>query len=291
MKFDSFVFYPYSSTGSGNWKINLSRPMNAAITPYSKYIVMAIQVTNYDPSAGTIILDSHSDLWTFVSCGSGCGTQSILFFYIMNVGPTGTVTSQNTGSFVPITIPFGATTTLYFGSSYDLSLNNYNYQSISDAVGEHDVFLILSGTKVTAANSSVYSQNLPFAATFTADNIAAFSQNVYSCSSGGNQNFQFNITNSQYSSYNINKLTLNATGFTVSTPVPAPAGWTSSYSSGMITWSTTGGGIAIGSTLPFSWTGKAPTVTSGTQYTFPASVTFAGGTITSQSVTTGCYVS
>ena len=170
------------------------------------------------------------------------------------------------------------------------ALNNYNYQEINDAVSEHDVFLILSGTKVTASSSGVYSQNLPFAATFTADNVASFSQNVYSCTSGTQQNFQMNITNSKFSSYNINKLVLNATGFTVSTPVPAPVGWTSTYSSGMITWSTSGTGIAIGSTLPFSWTGTAPTVTTGAQYTFPAYVTFTNGQITSQSVTTGCYV-
>lgn len=290
MIFSSFVFYPYSQTG-GPWVVNLSSPMNAAVTPYSKYMVLSIQVTNDDPNAGTIILDSHTDLWTFVSCSGGCGSQSLLFFYIMNVATSGTVTSASSGSFVPITIPFGATATLYFGSQTDLSLGSYNYQSISDSVGEHDVFLILSGTKVLTTNSSLYSQNLPFSATFTADNIAAFSQNVYECSPGTQQTFQLSISNAKYSANSINQLTVNTSGLSYSTPVPAPSGWTATPGTGTITWKTVGSGIAVGSTLTFSWTGDIPSGSAGIQYTFPSTAYFSGGKITSQIVTTGCYVS
>lgn len=291
MIFSSFVFYPYSQTG-GPWVVNLSSPMNAAITPYSKHMVLGVQVTNDDPQAGTIVLDSHTDLWTFVSCSGGCGTQSILFFYIMNVAPSGTVTSTSQGSFVPISIPYGATVTLYFGSQNDLSLGSYNYQSITDAVGEHDVFLILSGTKVLTSNSTLYSQNLPFAATFTADNIASYSQNVYSCSPGTQQNFQLSITNSKYSAYTINQLTVDTSGLSVVTPISSPSGWTGSYNSNTetITWSTTGSGIGIGSTVTFSWTANIPSGSAGTQYTFPSTAYFSGGSITSQQVTTGCYI-
>lgn len=290
MIFSSFTFYPYSQTGNP-WVVNLSDPMNAAVTPYSKHMVLGVQVTNDDPDAGTIVLDSHTDLWTFVSCSGGCGSQSLLFFYIMNVASDGTVTSTSTGSFVPIEIPFGSTVTLYFGSQNDLSLGNYNYQYINDAVGEHDVFLIMSGTKVLTSNSTLYSQNLPFAATFTADNIAAYSQNVYICSAGTQQTFQLSLSNSAFSAYNINKLTVNTSGLSFVTPVASPSGWTSSYSSGTITWSATGSGITVGNSLTFSWTGNIPSGSTGVQYTFPSTAYFNNGQITTQQVTTGCYVS
>ena len=115
MVFRSFDFYNYSSTGSPNWTVNLSSAQPAAVTPYNKPIVFSAQVTNNDPAAGTIVVDAHTDLWTFLSCGSGCGTQAFLSFYVINVGSGGTITSTNSATFVPIQIPYGATATVYFG--------------------------------------------------------------------------------------------------------------------------------------------------------------------------------
>ena len=118
MAFSSFDFYGYSQV-NGPWTVNLAQPLAANISPFNHQIVFSAQVTNIDPSVGTIVVNSHTDLWTFVSCGSGCGSQTLLFFYVMNVLPNGTITSTTQGSFVPIQIPYGVTKTIYFGSAND----------------------------------------------------------------------------------------------------------------------------------------------------------------------------
>src|SRR5579864_9516067 len=72
MAFNSFSYYNYTQTG-GPWKINLAKPLTANIAPYNMPIALSAQITNNDPSAGTIVVDAHTDLWTFVSCSGGCG--------------------------------------------------------------------------------------------------------------------------------------------------------------------------------------------------------------------------
>ena len=297
MIFSSFSFYNYSSTGSPNWTVNLTSAQNAAITPFNKPIVLSAQVTNDDPSGGTIIVSSHTNLWTFLSCGSGCGQQAYLSFYVMNVGSGGNITSTTYGSYVPIQIPYGATKTIYFGSNCDLSTSScsYSYQSINDAVSEHDVFMIFSGTMVSANNATLYSQNLPYSATFTSDNIASYSESPTTCGNGSSTSFSLKLTNSKWtpSGDGINQVVVQASTFNppLVQPLP-PAGWTVSVSSGTITWNAISSTYYIlpGSTLSFSWGGTAPVVNSGTQFTFVSAATWSAGTILSQPIVTGCYV-
>ena len=294
MVFSSFNFYSYSETG-GPWQINLGSAQSAAVTPYSKGIAFSMQITNNDPRAGTIVVDSHTDLWTFLSCGSGCGSQSLLAFYVMNVGSDGTISSTNQGSFVPIQIPYEATKTIYFGCSYDTSLNSCfggssSAQAITDAMSEHDVFLIFSGTEVSAENSTLYSQNLPFAATFTSDNIATFSQTPTTCGNGSSATFTLSVTNTAWSPSgdDINQVQVQAASFNPPTSQPVTSGWSAVVNSGTITW--TGGTIAPGQTQTFTWTGTAPYVSTGTEEVFISTVGWNAGTITSQLIDTGCYV-
>ncbi|MDG6994281.1 MAG: hypothetical protein JRN52_00040 [Nitrososphaerota archaeon] len=298
MSFSSFTFYGYSQE-NGPWTVNLSSPLAANISPYKRHIVFSAQVTNIDPAVGTIVVNSHTDLWTFVSCASGCGSESLLFFYVMNVLPNGTITSTTQGSYVPIEIPYGVTKTIYFGSANDLSLDNYAAQSINDNVGEHDVFMIFSGTMVSAKNATLYAQNLPFAATFVADNLATWTQTPKSCPQGQSTTFSQTITNTQWSvsggSNGINEVKIEAGAFSSISAISQPSGWNTAtvYPNGTIIWTSNGNGNAIhaGTSGTFSWSGVAPSVTTGTQYVFPSTVMFNNGQVISQPIDTGCFVS
>jgi flagellin-like protein len=305
MIFSSFTFYGYTTTSNicaagYLCNINLSSAQPAAITPYGTTpIAFSVQITNNDPSAGTIVIDSHTDLWTFLSCGSGCGTQSLLGFYVMNVLANGTITSRTQNSFSPIMITYGATKTIYFGSGCDLSIcSSYSPQSISDAIGEHDVFMIFSGALVSASNSSLYSQNLPYTATFASDNIAGFSETPTTCGNGSSiPSFSLTVTNSKWSPAGdgIDVVSVNASAFTnVQAPIAqSPIGWIPSVSSsGIITWTATNSAYYImpSNSLKFIWSGTAPVVSTGTQYTFLSTAYWNSGTIKSQQIDTGCFV-
>ena len=130
MNFSSYAFYTYTQEG-GPWQIDISHRHPAAYLPYGTDIVISLQIKNTDPAEGTVTIDPHSELTTFEQCASGCGTFPSLQFYVTNMAPNGTVTSVNQGSFVPIKIPYGASQTLYFGSSNDLSLGSYQSYSIT----------------------------------------------------------------------------------------------------------------------------------------------------------------
>ena len=303
MIFSSFTFYGYTTTSNVCntgyvCNIALSSAQPAAITPFgTKPIAFSVQITNNDPSAGTIVIDAHTDLWTFLSCGSGCGTQSLLGFYVMNVLANGTITSRTQNSFTPIILPYGATQTVYFGSSCDLSIcTSYSPQSINDAMGEHDVFMIFSGALVSASNSSLYSQNLPYSATFTSDNIAGFSETPTTCGNGSATLFSLTVSNSNWSpaADGINKVVENASVFSSvqATILQSPTGWTPSVSSGIITWTATTSAYYImpGNHLIFGWSATAPVVSTGTQYTFLSTSYWSGGTIQSQQIDAGCFV-
>ncbi len=296
MVFSSFTFYTYSAMGNP-WKVNLASAQSAAITPYGVPLVFSVQFTNNDPSGGTIFIDSHTDLWTFLSCGGGCGTQQLLTFYVMNVAPDGTITSVNQGSFVPIQIPYGTTKTIFFGAASDLSLSTYSSQSVTDSASfpynEFDVFLIFSGSLVSAKNSTLYSQNLPFAATFSSDNIALYSQTPTQCGNGTQTQFALTVTNSGYSSNKFNQVVVQAGPFFSSLQAVSANGWTYQITNGIITWTTNSNFTSPGSSITFRWSGTSPIVHNGTQVTFPSTVYWNGGssTITSQLITTGCYVS
>src|SRR5579875_480305 len=293
MIFSSFEFYSYSSTSP--WKVSLVSAEPAAITPYNQYIAFSAQVTNDDPTGGTIVVNAHTDLWTFVSCTGGCGGGSLLAFYVMNVGSDGTVTSTNQNTYVPIQIPYGATKTIYFGSSCDLSTSGYTFsgQSVSDYMSEHDVFMIFSGTMINPKNSTLYSQNLPFAATFTSDNIALFSQTPTVCGNGSSTTFNLHVTNTNWSPSGdgIYNVTVQAPTFNPPSSQPTPpSGWSVTVKAGAIIWTTSSSYIQPGQTLTFSWQGTAPVVSTGTQVTFISSVYWNSGTIRSQPINTGCFV-
>ncbi len=299
MRFSTFDFYNYSVDTSTNWVVNLSSAQSAAVTPFKKPVVFSAQITNNNPDEGTIVVNAHTDLWTFLSCGSGCGTQSLLGFYVMNVAQNGTVTSTSYGSFVPITIPYGDTQTIYFGSACDLSISScsgYTTQSISDYESEHDVFMIFSGTLVASSNSTLYSQNLPFSATFTSDNIAQFSQSPTQCYSSTTTKFNLTVTNSAWSpsTHWINVVTVNPSNFTAlsaGSQPSAPTGWTVQVSaSGVITWTTSSNPIVPGKSLTFQWKATSPTVSTSTQFVFPSSVQWNSGVILTQPIDSGCYI-
>ncbi|MHB1907905.1 MAG: hypothetical protein ACYCQJ_03415 [Nitrososphaerales archaeon] len=289
MQFSSFQFYNYVTTSPP--VINFSSAETAAVTPYNHVMVLSAKVTNNDPSGGTLVINSHTDLWTFLSCSGGCGGQSLVVFYVVNVSPSGAITSTNQGSFSPIILPFGAAVTVYFASSTDLSTGNFATQSIYDNYGEHDVFMIFSGTLVAARNSSLYSQNLPFAATFTSDNIAGYAQTPTICGNGTSTTFSLTVTN-QWSEKpaSISEVVVQASSMS-NVVAQAPAGWSESVSSGTITWTSSSNYIQPGSSLTFIWSATSPIVSVGTQLTFPAYVIWNGGQITSQDINTGCYAS
>ena len=293
MVFSSFTFYTYSSTG-GPWKINFSSAQSAAISPYNIQIAISAKVTNNDPSGGTIVVGSHTSVWTFVSCSSGCGGQALIFFYVMNVGSDGTISSTSQNSFAPIEIPYGATKTIYFGSANDLSQGSYAAQSINDQIGEHDVFMIFSGSLVAAKNSTLYSQNLPFAATFTSDNIGSMSESPTTCGNGTASTFSLDVSNTPVtpSGDGISQVTLQTSSFS-GISASAPAGWTYSISSGTITWKASSSSYYIqeSKSLTFTWSGTSPIVTAGDQVIFPSVITWASGTIVNQPMSMGCFVS
>ena len=310
MIFSSFTFYGYTTSTSvcaAGYPCNIafSSAQPAAITPCgpfqsstkscssAPYIVFSVQVTNNDPSAGTIVIDSHTDLWTFLSCGSGCGSQSLLAFYVMNVLANGTITSRTQNSFNPIMIPYDATKTIFFGSSCDLSIcSSYTPQSISDSIGEHDVFMIFSGALVSASNSTLYSQNLPYSATFTSDNIAGFSETPTTCGNGSSTSFSLTVSNSNWTPAGdgIESVSVNASGFSNVLPAVPPTGWSTSETSGIITWTTSTNYIMPGQSVTFDWNATAPIVSTGTQYTFLSTALWNSGTILSQQIDTGCFV-
>jgi hypothetical protein len=294
MLFSSFKYYTYSST-SPKYVVNLGNPQTASITPYNKQIVLSAQVTNNDPSGGTIIVDAHADLWTFVSCAGGCGSQSLIFFYIVNVAANGTITSSSQGSYTPIQIPYGSTQTLYFASANDISLGNFGPQLINDQVSEHDVFMIFSGTLVTAKNDTLYAQNLPFAATLAADNIAQWSFSPTSCSNGSSSTFSLVVTNSQNSvaGTGINQIVMSVGSFSGTTYGTPPTGWSCSGTTTITcTASSSAYYITPGNSKTFTWSGTAPIVHGGTVVTFPSTAKWpsGSGTIVSQPIDTGCYV-
>ncbi len=292
MIFSSFQFYSYKTTSPP--VVNLNSPLSGAVTPYNEAIVMSAEITNNDPSGGTIVLDAHSDLWTFLSCSSGCGGQSLLSFYVVNVSPSGAVTSTNSSSFSPILLPFGVTKTIYFASSKDLSTcssNCFATELVSDGIGEHDVFIIISGTLVSSKNATLYSQNLPFASTFTADNIAGFSSTPTACGNDTSTTFSLQVTNElSESSASITKVVVQASSMSGLT-AQNPTGWTNTINGGTITWTASSNYITPGTSQTFVWSGTSPTIHTGTQLTFPSTATWNGGTVTTQNINTGCYAS
>ena len=269
-------------------------------------MVLSVSITNDDPNLGTIVLNSETNIWITETCDFGstegnCPNGNPVFvFYAINVNPTtGAITNTAQGSFSQIIIPYGTTKTLYYGSEFDMSLNSFSYSALSSFnsqgqqlsyYGQFAVFMLFSGTKITQQSIQAYGQNIPFESTSAADNLAWYSETPTTCTAGTQSTFQLTVNNSAFSnSANaINKIVLNASAFTVATPLPTPpASWSGSVSNGIITW-TAGTQIAPGSALTFSWKGTPPLSAKGLQLILPLVVYWNGGTVPVQSQAEVC---
>jgi hypothetical protein len=289
MIFNQYSFYGYSST-KGSYVIDISHPHSGAILPFqSPAIALSLQITNNDPGLGTITLDSHTDLFIYETCPQGCGGNVPLFaFYLVNVANNGTITSINKGSFVPIQVPYGRTVTLYFASQYDLSQAGFATECIcaigqKASTGEYDVFMILSGTDTGAQSLSLYSQNLPFAASYVSNDIGWFSETPVTCVHGAITNFTLTVVDSQYSQDDIVQVSINASSFSSLSAIPQSP-WKLSISSGVITWSN--GNLDPSKVMSFSWGGRTPPVV-GNQLVLPLTITWSNGFVQQSAV--GCY--
>ena len=275
---------------------------------YQTPIAFSVNITNDDPSLGTIVINSASNLWVIETCDSGvtegsCPSGNPFFvFYVMNVNAsTGVITSTSSGSFSEIEIPYGVTKTLYYGAAYDLSLQPLSAVGLTSSLssnpfyyGQFAVFLLFAGTKIVSSNSQVYGQNIPFESTTAADNFGWYSETPVSCNPGVSTTFTLTVNDSVFASTmnGISQIVLNASSFSNVHIVSSPAHWTGSVTAGTITWtnSTDAGAILPGVSDSFTWSATAPSPTSTTQYIFPLSITWAGGEVTNLQAATVCTV-
>jgi hypothetical protein len=267
-----------------------------------------VNITNDDPSLGTIVINSQSNLWVIETCDSGvtegnCPSGNPFFvFYVMNVNPTtGEINSNASGSFAEIQIPYGVTKTLYYGAAYDLSLQPFSVVGLTSSLssnpfyyGQFAVFLLFAGTKIVSTNSLVYGQNIPFESTTAADNFGWYSETPISCNPGVSNSFTLTVNDSVFAStaFGISKIVLNASAFSGVTVGTLPSGWHGSVAAGIITWtnSTDAGAIGPGVFDNFAWSATAPSPTIATQYIFPLTITWDGGEITNIQAATVCTV-
>ncbi|MHB1907906.1 MAG: hypothetical protein ACYCQJ_03420 [Nitrososphaerales archaeon] len=296
MEFSSYNYYSVAYSG-GKWIVDLSNPHSAALLPNGITPVFSMKITNNDPGIGTISVDSHTDLWLYNVCPAGCGTEPLFTFYAVNVAPNGTITSTTQGSFSQINIPYGSTQTIYFGSANDLSSGSFSSITMSEAhnvaLGEYDVFIIISGSDSTSIDSVLYAQNLPFAGTFFADNVAWYSETPELCTHSSLTTFSLTVNNSEFSSYGIYQISINGSSLSNVAPTQTPSGWKSYDDLGVVTWNTTKNGQYIAgakSSKTFGWSGTAPT-SIGTQFVFLVTIYWTGGTVSIQQSAAGCYVS
>ena len=275
---------------------------------YQTPIAFSVNITNDDPSLGTIVINSASNLWVIETCDSGvtegnCPSGNPFFvFYVMNVNTTtGAITSTASGSFAEIEIPYGVTKTLYYGASYDLSLQPYSVVGLTSSLstnpyyyGQFAVFLLFAGTKIVSSNSQVYGQNIPFESTTAADNFGWYSETPVACTHGSSTTFTLTVNDSIFAStmYGMSQIVLNASAFSNVNIVTSPAGWGGSVTSGTITWtnSTDAGAIIPGVSDTFKWSATAPTPGIATQYIFPLTITWDGGQVTNLQAATVCTV-
>jgi hypothetical protein len=276
--------------------------------PYQTPIAFSVNITNDDPSLGTIVINSESNLWVIETCDSGvtegnCPSGNPFFvFYVMNVNPsTGVISSTSAGSFAEIVIPYGVTKTLYYGAAYDLSLQPYSVVGLTSAVssnqfyyGQFAVFLLYAGTKIVSSSSQVYGQNIPFESTTAADNLGWYTETPVSCNPGVSNTFTLNVNDSWFANpeYGITQIVLNGSAFSGVTVGTLPSHWTGSVNTGTITWtnSTDAGAIGPGVTDSFQWKATAPSPSSTTQYVFPFTITWDGGEVTTLQAAAVCTV-
>lgn len=313
-----------ASVSSSSWIVDVAHPHPGSLTPegftancyvnannyyvctYDQVpMVLSVNITNDDPSLGTIVLDSETNMWVTETCDFGStegncpNGNPVYVFYAINVNPTtGAISSLNQGSFSQIVIPYGTTKTLYYGGEFDLSLNSFNdvalasYNSQGQQLsyyGQFAVFLLFAGTKITQTSIQSYGQNIPFESTSAADNLGWYSETPTTCTAGQQSNFQLKINDSAFANvnYGINKIVLNASDFNSISVGTPPSGWTDSVSNGFITWNA-GTPIGINTALTFPWSGTPPAGDTGQQLILPLVIYWNGGTVTVQSQAEVC---
>jgi hypothetical protein len=265
-----------------------------------------VNITNDDPNLGTIVINAESNLWIMQTCDSGVTEGScpngnpVYVFYLMDVNTaTGAVTSTTPATFTQITIPYGVTKTLFYGSANPLLFGNYGAVSLSNdgntnqyIYGQYSVFLLFSGTKITSTGVSVYGQNLPFESTTSVDDLGWYTETPTSCTSNTLTSFTLNVNDSVFSYSSINKIVVNASAFTGSTYYSLPASWTGSAVGGVITYQSTGSShdIKKGNNLNFYWRGTSPTTSTLIQSVFPITIYWRSGTSTTLQADTYCNV-
>ena len=281
--------------GTTTYTLTSTTTSTSSTSPFYQIpVAFSVNITNDDPSLGTIVINSASNLWVIETCDSGvtegnCPSGNPFFvFYIMDVNPsTGAVTSTTGGSFAEIVIPYGVTKTLYYGAAYDTSLQPFSTVGLTTAIstnpfyyGQFSVFLLFSGTKIVSPSVLVYGQNIPFESTTAADNFGWVSQTPTSCNPGVSTTFSLNVNDSIFAYANptnpvgVDNIVINSSAFSAISVSSSPPGWTGTANSpnpGYITWSTPTQAdyIANGTTDTFTWKGTTPTPSSSTQYIFP----------------------
>jgi|GEM_PF-6575841 hypothetical protein len=310
--------YTTTSTVSSTYTTTSTKTSTSTSTSFGFYqtpVAFSVNITNDDPSLGTIVINSASNLWVIETCDSGtaegnCPSGNPFFvFYIMDVNPsTGAVTSTAAGSFAEIVIPYGVTKTLYYGAAYDISLQSFTPVGLTSAIstnafyyGQFSVFLLFSGTKIISPQVLVYGQNIPFESTTAADNFGWVAQTPTTCNPGAPTTFSLNVNDSIFAYANpnnpvgVDNIVINSSAFSSVSVSSSPTGWTgtaNSPSTGYITWSTgtKADYIANGTTDTFTWQGTAPSPASSTQYIFPITVTWSTGDITTVQSALECSV-
>jgi hypothetical protein len=310
--------YTTTSTTTSTYTTTSTKTSTSTSTSFGYYqtpVAFSVNITNDDPSLGTVVINSASNLWVIETCDSGtaegnCPSGNPFFvFYLMDVNPsTGAVTSTAQGSFAEVVIPYGVTKTLYYGAAYDLSLAPFSPVGLTIAIntdafyyGQFAVFLLFAGTKILSPTVLVYGQNIPFESTTAADNFGWISETPSTCSPGASTTFSLNVNDSIFASANpnnpvgIDNIALNASAFSSVSVSSSPTGWTgtaNSPSTGDITWSTgtTADYVANGTTDTFTWKATAPSPSSSTQYVFPITITWSTGYITNLQSALVCSV-
>jgi len=306
----------HNGGGTTTYTLTSTTTSTSSTSPFYQIpVAFSVNITNDDPSLGTIVINSASNLWVIETCDSGvtegnCPSGNPFFvFYIMDVNPsTGAVTSTTGGSFAEIVIPYGVTKTLYYGAAYDTSLQPFSTVGLTTAIstnpfyyGQFSVFLLFSGTKIVSPSVLVYGQNIPFESTTAADNFGWITQSPTSCNPGVSTTFSLNVNDSIFAYANptnpvgVDNIVINSSAFSAISVSSSPPGWTGTANSpnpGYITWSTPTKAdyIANGTTDTFTWKGTAPTPSSSTQYIFPITITWTTGEITTLQSALVCTV-
>jgi len=144
MDFKAFRYYDFGSGYVSNGTV-LPSSKNSYTVPNSNNTILALQLTNYDNSTQDITLYSNSYVWIVTPQSS---TVKPAAWAIANV-----TSGRYISSFSTLTLPYGKSTTVYFGPSSP---------SFSGAVGNVvvPVFILLYGR----VGSADFGQNIPFVA-------------------------------------------------------------------------------------------------------------------------------